>query len=63
MQIYDKKEQAEQGKIHNLQFVEKQSTRKYKVEDISSKVQGAKTFKEKPDGKWNKWPQGKTTPS
>lgn len=63
MQICGEKEQAEQGKIHNVQFVEKQSTRKYKVEDISSSTQGAKTFKEKPDGKWNKCPQGKTTPS
>lgn len=61
--IYDEEEQAEQGKVHNVQFEEKRSTRQYKVEDTSSSAQGAKILKEKPDGKWNKGPQGKTSPA
>ena len=42
MQIYDEKEQAEQGKLQNVQLEEKMSTRK------------CDQIKEKPHTKWNK---------
>jgi hypothetical protein len=41
IQTYTEKEQAEQGKLQNVQFEEKSNT--------------MKKLKEKPDYKWNKW--------
>lgn len=37
VQIYKEKEQVEQGKIHNVQFEEKMSTRKYNGAKFSAK--------------------------
>ena len=52
MDIYNEKEQAEQGKIQNTQFEEKRSTMNY----IGTKygVQGDTKFKEKPNAQWDK---------
>ncbi|KAL6053809.1 hypothetical protein STEG23_030631 [Scotinomys teguina] len=47
IEIYNEKEKVEQGKIQNVQFEEKMSTRKYN--GAKSSVQGDKMFKEKPD--------------
>lgn len=61
LQVYNEKEQAGQKEIQNIQFVEKNITRKFKV--------GAKACAErdkKPDEKWNKgngYPWGKTIPN
>ena len=45
MQIYNEKEQAEQGKIQNVQFEEKRSTREFN--GAESSAQGVKMlFKE-----------------
>lgn len=37
VQIYNEKEKVEQGKIHNVQFEEKMSTRKYNGAKFSAK--------------------------
>ena len=50
-QIYNEKEQADQGQIQHVQFREKKSTRKWNVEDRKSSTQGDKKFKEKPVAK------------
>ena len=52
MQIYNEMEQAEQGKIQNVQFEEKRSTRK--GNGAKSSTQRDKKFKENPNAKWNK---------
>lgn len=52
MDIYNEKEQAEQGKIQNTQFEEKRSTMNYIGTKYS--VQGDTKFKEKSDAQWAK---------
>ena len=49
MQIYHKKDQAEQGKFQNAQFEEKRSIRKCNGRKSSAK--GEKKFKEKSEVK------------
>ena len=53
MQIYNEKEQAEQGRIQNVQFEKKGGTRKWN--EAKSRVKGDKQIKEKPDIIWDKW--------
>ena len=47
MKIYNKKDQAESGKIQNVQVKEKRSTRK--LNEVKSCIQGNKQIKENPD--------------
>lgn len=49
MQICNKMKRAEQGKVQNVQFEEKWSTKKCNVENRSSSAQEDKKFKEKLD--------------
>lgn len=50
MQVYNEEEQAGQGKIQNVQFEKKRSTRKCFV-GAKSSVHGDKKFEEKLDTK------------
>jgi hypothetical protein len=51
VEIYNKNEQAKQGKLQNVQLEEKWGTRN---NGVKSCVQGDKQIKEKLDVKWNK---------
>lgn len=51
LNICDKKEQTDQGKIQDVQFERRGSTRKFNA--AKSCVQGDKKMKEKTDTRWN----------
>ena len=59
MQIYNEKEQAEQGKTQNVVWGEKEH-KDVRCDGGKTSADGDKKFKERPDAKWNK---GKDDPA
>lgn len=53
MQIYNEKDQVEQGKIENLQLEEKRRASENEMLEPSPMLKEIKRFKEQPDDKWN----------